>query len=159
MIAALVLAGVALVAYLISPLYKGIIGIFVVAFITAATFLYTKYVAAEYNYDIMIASGTPLFIVRQTTGKKTTTLCRIELSSIVKVEREDTAGRREHKTPSGYLKYNYCPTLMPKITYLITSASRYEKAEIRIEASEEFAALLRSYAEEARSLAALEDDE
>ena len=51
MITAFVLAGVALVAYLISPLYKGIIGIFVVAFITAATFLYTKYVAGEYNYD------------------------------------------------------------------------------------------------------------
>jgi hypothetical protein len=43
------------------------------------------------------------------------------------------------------------------VSYRITTYSRYERAEILIEASEEFAGLLTAYAGEARS--AREDNE
>ena len=138
------------VVYLAVEHYKGLVGLGTLAFITAAVFIYTKYVAREYYYDILIANDTPLFVVRQLTGKRYSTLCRIELRSIMKVERMSATERREHKTPEGFVKYNYMPTLGPETVYLITSISRYEKAEICIEANDEFAALLTSYATEAR---------
>jgi hypothetical protein len=68
----------------------------------------------------------------------------------VKIEEETPKQSREHKTPYGFKKYSYLPTILPKVAYRMTSVSRYEKAEIMIEASGEFINLLRSYAAEAR---------
>ncbi len=151
LIAAFLFAAAAFfVLYLAMEHYKGLIGLVSVGFITAAVFIYTKYVAPEYYYDIMIANDTPLFVIRQLTGKRYVTLCRIELRSIMKVERFTAAERREHKTPDGFVKYIYTPTIAPEVVYILTSVSRYERAEITIEANDEFAALLLSYAAEAR---------
>jgi hypothetical protein len=117
----------------------------------AAITIYSRYVSPVYYYDITHDSeGTALFVVRQIIGRRETTLCRIALYEIVKIEEEDSKARSEHKTPYGYKKYSYLPTIMPKRCYRITSMSRYEKAEILIEASGEFIDLLRSYAAEAR---------
>ncbi len=147
------------ILYSVIPNYKGVVGLVSVIFIVGAVFMYTKYIAPEYYYDITIADGTPLFVVRQLTGKRFTTLCRVELRSIVSIICEEARDRRTHTTPSGYVKYSYCPTLGPDLTYLITVNSRLEKAEIRIEANDEFAALLRGYAEEARTLYTAEEAE
>ena len=140
------------VAYFISPLYKGIIGLFGIALITAAVLIFTKYVSAEYYYDITRdADGTPVFVVRQLTGKRQSTLCRIGLSDIVGAKMENAAERRAHKTPVGYRKYVYLPTLMPSITCRLTVSNRYERAEIIIEVGEDFKNLLLSYSAEARA--------
>ena len=138
------------ILYLVMEVYRGVVGLVSVAFITAAVFVYTRYVAPEYYYDIMVANGTPLFVVRQLTGKRFVTLSRIDLRTITSVTRLNAAERREHKTPTGYIKYNYTPTIGPEFVYMITSVSRYERAEIVIEANEDFADLLSRYANEAR---------
>lgn len=143
--------------YMFIPLFKGVVGIVAMIFIVGAVFIYTKYMAAEYIYDITVPDGTPLFVIRHRTGKRETTLCRIELSSIKSVERQTREQRREHKTPADRARYFYCPTFSPDETYLIISETRYEKSEISIEAGEEFASLLLAYAAEARS-AIPEDD-
>ena len=146
------------VFYCTTPLYKGIIGLFCVAAITAAVLIYTKYVGVEYFYDITFDSeGTSIFVVRQVTGKRSSTLCRIDLSSIVKIERLDASARKAHKAEAGYINYFYLPTLMPESVLLLKVSSRNERAEIFIEASDEFAELLSTYSIEARSLVA-EDD-
>ena len=57
------------------------------------------------------------------------------------------------------MKYVYMPTLDPDVSYRITTASRYEHAEIIIEASDEFASLLLAYSQQARDMAqSIEDD-
>lgn len=141
------------VAYFISPSYKGIIGLVGIALITAAVLIYTKYVSCEYYYDIAKDyDGTPVFVVRQITGKRQSTLCRIGLADIVGAKMESAKERREHKTPTGLRKYAYLPTLMPKETCRLTVSSRYEKAEIVIEVNEEFKNLLLAYSLEAREL-------
>ena len=146
------------VLYCASPHYKGIIGMFCVAAITAAVLIYTKYVGVEYFYDITFDSdGTSVFVVRQVTGKRSSTLCRIDLASIVRIDRLDAAQKKAHKTEAGYLKYSYLPTLAPKSVLLLKVSSRREHAEIFIEANDEFAALISSYADEARSLSVEED--
>lgn len=149
---ALLISAVAVSAlYIALPLYKGVVGVFVLVIITAAIFIYNKYMATRWHYEVMISdSGTPLFIVSATQGKRRTTMCRIELSSIQSIEPETRAERRARKTAQGVLKYNYLPTLDPEKTYLISSVTRYERAEIRLEASEQFANLLLTYADEAR---------
>ena len=136
--------------YITIPLYKGLVGLGAMALVIAAVFMYTKYIAVSYSYDIFIANDTPLFTVRQLTGKRETTLCRIELGGITSVVRMTPEERGAHKTPTGYAKYNYCPTLGPDVTYTVTYVTRYEKAEITIEANDEFADILMRYADEAR---------
>lgn len=140
------------------PYYRGVVSFFAMVLLILGIFIYTKYISPIYYYDIMMDSeGTPLFIVRAMNGKRETTLCRIGLAEIRKIEREDRAERRAHKTPKGYVKYAYLPTLDPNSTYRLTTASRYEHAEIIIEASDEFASLLRVYSIEAREM--LESEE
>ena len=138
---------------MIIPSYRGVVSLLGMGLLVGAITVYTRYVSPEYYYDITFDSeGTPLLVVRQIIGKRHTTLCRIGLSEIVKIEQESAGERHRHKTPGGFVKFNYAPTLMPETTYRITTMSRYEKAEIIIEASEEFASLLRSYSAEAREL-------
>ncbi len=146
------LSAAAFAAYFFSPQYKGVIGLVGIVLITAAVLIYTKYVSCEYYYDITHDSdGTPVFVVRQITGKRQSTLCRIGLSDIVGAEIESSAERRRHKTPAGYRKYVYFPTLMPESTCRLTVSNRYERAEILIEVGEEFKNLLLSYSAEARA--------
>ena len=143
---------------MIIPVYRGIVSLVGMALLVVAITIYTKYVSPIYYYDITFDSeGTPLFVVRQIIGKRQTTLCRIGLAEIMKIEEENSEARRSHKTPFGFKKYAYLPTLMPAVSYRLTTTSRYEKAEILIEASGEFISLLRSYSAEAREMA--EDDD
>ena len=149
---ALLISAVAVSAlYIAIPLYKGLVGVLAIILLTAAIFIYNKYMATRWHYEVMISdSGTPLFIVSATQGRRRTAMCRIALATIQSIEPETRAERRARKTAQGVMKYNYLPTLDPEKTYLISSSSRYERAEIRLEASEEFVNLLLTYADEAR---------
>ena len=150
--AALVAALVIFIVYLIANRYRGLIGLGTIACITIAVFIYTKYIAANYIYDITFDSSShAVFVVRQQTGKKDTTLTCISLSGITSVTRLSAEERKKHTTPSGMLKYVYTPTISPESVLLITYHSRYEKAEIYIEATDEFATLLESYSVIART--------
>ncbi len=133
--------------------YRGIIAFSGVGFLTLSLLFYTKYILAVYYYDVMIdSSGIPLLVVRQQTGKRQSTLCRIALSDIVSIEREDKAKRKGHKTTSDYKKYSYLPTLDPDLCYRIIMENGYERAEILIEISEDMAGLLSSYVDEAKGV-------
>ena len=89
--------------------------------------------------------------MRQIVGEKQSTLCRIDIADIVKVENETPGERRKHKTTIGYNKYSYLPTLFPKKTSRLTVEGKYEKSEILIE-NEHYAELLMKYAELARKM-------
>lgn len=135
------------------PLYRGLVSMAGVLLLTLALVFYTKYILPIYFYDIFIDSdGTPLFVVRQQTGKRQSTLCRIPLNEILRVEKQSRQQRREHKTPYEVKKYAYLPTLDPDEIYRITTSGRYERAEILIECSEGFAKMLTVYSAEARQL-------
>ncbi len=133
-------------------LYRGLVSLGSIILLASSVVLYTRYIAPIYYYDIMITDeGEPLFVVRQQTGKRQTTLCRIALYEIVKVEKESSDQRRKHKTIGGVKKYSYMPTLDPSESYRLTVNGSYEKAEILIEAGDEFASILSSYVVEARA--------
>ena len=130
--------------------YRGVVGTVSLLLLTFALFIYTRYIAIQYFYDVTFDSeGKAIFVVRHRIGKRDSTLCRIDLYSIKKIEKETKEERRAHKTPVGYLKYVYSPTLFPSVTYRITAISRYEKSEIIIECPGEFANTLELYAKEA----------
>ncbi len=156
---ALTLFAVSVAVYLSLDKYRGIVGLFALAFIAVTVLLYTKYVIAEYFYEITFDSfGSAVFVVRQRVGKKDTTLCRLDLHNIVRIEKQSREERAKHNTPYGYVKYVYVPTFLPTDTHLIVAASRYEKAEITIECPDEFAAVLSSYAEEAKEIHKTSED-
>ncbi|MBQ8321844.1 MAG: hypothetical protein IJX92_05715 [Clostridia bacterium] len=146
------LASAVTLVYLFIGVYKGIVGLCAVALITAAVLVHTKYIGAEYYYDITEDyEGTPVFVVRQVVGKRSTTLCRLDLFSITKVERLDREAAKKHKAPAGYKKYSYLPTLSPDSRLCVTAVSSAEKAEIMIEASDEFCDMLLRLSREARA--------
>ena len=160
MCAFFVIALISLVITIFIDRYKGVVGMITLASLTTAILVYTKYVSVTFHYDI-VSEGMdePLFVVRQTVGKRNVTLCRIALADISKVEKETAAQRRAHKSAPGVSRYVYTPTLSPAENHRIFVSSRYEKAEIVVEISDEFSEMLTSMALEARSLRALEDDE
>ncbi len=139
---------------------SGLVGVLAILLITAAVFLYTKYVGVKYYYDLTLDGyGTPVFVVRQVTGKRQSTLSRISLADIARLDRETPAERRAHSTPYGTRKYSYIPTLNPDVTYRIFVRSRYEKAEVLIEISDEVADFLRREIAEAKALALSLDEQ
>ena len=150
---AILVSALGFVTYFVIDRYKGVVGTAALMMLTTAILFYTKYISPEFYYDVTVDSeGTPIFVVRQVIGKRQTSLCRIDLADISAVTKQTAKEKREHKIAEGYKAYVYTPTLMPPKTYLIKVSARYEKAEIRIEASDEFAELLREYAKEARDM-------
>ena len=132
---------------------SGLVGFIPLVALSIAVFFYNKYVSSVYYYEVTFDSeGYAVFVVRQAIGKRQSTLCRIGLSEIVSIKRESAKERNEHKTPKDHRRYSYLPTFMPDSSYRITTRSRYERAEIVIECSEEFADLLSDYAAEARMI-------
>ena len=145
------LAALSLLCAMLMERYGGLVELLTVALIVAAVVIYTKYVAAVYYYEVTFDyAGTPVFVVRQLTGKRETTLARLGIAEIISVTSESREERGKHNTPHGTRKYTYVPTLSPEQTLRITYESPYERAELIIEAPAEFGELLLSYAEEAR---------
>lgn len=141
-------------------LYKGVIAFAGVCFIITALIFYTKYMAVEFIYDVMIVDGIPLLVVRQITGKRQSTLCRVELADVTDVTTESREVRRAHKTPVGVRKYNYTPTVSPAEVHRLTVSNKYERAEIVLEGSREFADNLRAIVIEAKEIRlSLQDDD
>ncbi len=157
----LIIAAIGFVAFMILyfavPNFKGVVGLVAVGFLCFGLYIYTRYMASEYFYDILVENNTPLFVVRQKAGTRETTLARIELRHIVRIEELDKSALKEHKTPEGYLKYYYNPTMSPERLVLVTAISRYEKAEIFIEAERDYIVTLNEYAKIARELYPDED--
>ncbi len=131
-------------------LYRGVVALVAMLLIVAALTIAVKYLLSEFKYEIFDADGEWLFVVGQRSGKRYTTLCRVSLSSVVSIEK--TSAKDRKKASGDFARYTYIPTLMPESYYEMTVVSRYEKAKISLQLTDEMAALLRSYAEEARIL-------
>ena len=154
------ISAVSFVTYFFMERFRGFVGLFALMMLVTAILIYTKYISPVFCYDITFDSeNTPVFVVRKRVGKRESTLCRIDIADIVSVNYETKSERRAHKTPRGMLKYVYAPTMFPPDTYRITVKGRYEKAEIIVEITEEYAKMLRAYTEEAKELRLLEDGE
>ena len=140
----LAVGALGVIAYLIrralSVEKSGLLGFVPLVGITVAVFFYNKYISASYYYDVTFDSeGYAIFVVRQTVGKRSSTRCRIGLSEIFAVNRETAEERHAHKTPTDHRRYVYLPTLNPETSYRLITRSRYERSEILIECSDEFA--------------------
>lgn len=138
-------------AYMLTPVYRGVVGMGALIIIVATVFVYTKFLSSVFYYDITFDyRGDPIFVVRQVTGRRQSTLARLSLRDIRSVVMESAAERKAHKTPFGFRKYTYFPTLAPDTNCRLTVVGPYESAEVLIECTPEFAQMLRTYAEEAK---------
>ena len=84
-------------------------------------------------------------------------ISNVRTGKIVKIEKQTRDQLRQHKTGNEMKKYSYLPTLDPDQVYRITTSGRYEKAEILIESSDEFANMLLSYSTEVRGFSIYEE--
>lgn len=139
--------------------YSGIVGNVGLITLAVSVLIYTKYVSPTYYYDVMTEEGgSPSLVIRMMNGKRQTTLCRIYLSDIRKIDSESAKERRAHKAEKGVMVYSYVPTLLPEQTYRIYSRSRYERSEIIVEITDEMAMLLSRCVAEAQAAAKYDDE-
>jgi hypothetical protein len=135
--------------------YKGVVGLVTLGALITAILVYTKYVAVVFHYDVMCeGEDEPLFVVRQTVGKRNVTLCRVAFADFVGIKKESAAERRAHKTDTGVRKYVYTPSLSPAVSYRITVADKKERSEIIIEGTDELSEMLMRVSAEAKALRA-----
>lgn len=140
--------------------YRWISQLIAVLCLVTAILLYTKYISAIYYYEILLdRDDVPMLVVRQQMGRRSTTLCRVDLADITAIERKTREEYRAHKTDAHKARYVYTPTLFPDTVYLVTVISRHETAEIVLEGSEEFIEHLRSCATLAREQYPCDDRE
>ena len=155
-----VVAAICLISSAIMQSYKGVVGMVGIGALTTAILMYTKYISVKFHYDVL-ADGLeePLFVVRQTTGKREVTLARVALADIVDVKRETAAERKAHKRDKTTSLYVYAPTLFPEVSYRMYVRTRYEVSEIILEGSDEFFSKIKEFSVEARAARQVLDDE
>lgn len=154
------IAAVAFVASTIIGQYKGVVGMVCVAAITTAILMYTKFVSVKFHYDVLAAGmEEPLFVVRQVTGKRETTVARVALADIVDIRRESAAERRAHKREKTTALFVYAPTFSPEYSYRMYIKTRYDSSEVILEGSDEFFDKIKEFAAEARTLRATQEAE
>ena len=154
------IAAVGFVLYFQMEKYRGLVGFAALFALTTGILLYTKFISPEFYYDITFdANEEAIFVVRQVVGRRQTTLSRVALADIFKIEKEVGEAYKKHKTPKNTKKYVYAPTMFPKEVYRLTVKGAYEEAEIIIECSDEFASLLKEYSKEAQAIRESEDEE
>ncbi len=137
--------------------YRGIVSLFAVIFLTAALYVFTRYILAEYTYSVVTDSeGISYFAVTRITGKRVSTLCSFRMSEITSIDKIEE-GKTRHAPASKAQKYNFIPDFSIKEYYLIKTSSGTLNMEISIKGTDELAARLLEYAKIAKELAA--DDE
>lgn len=140
--------------------YRAFVGLFSLGFLVALIMLLVRYIFSSLAYDVIIDSdGTPIFVVRQITGKRARTLSRFLLADVAELAFETKKEREEYKMEQGFVKYSYTPTLSPERTLRIKVRNRYEKAIVRIECSDEYYKILSDGVREAQRMRIEEEDE
>ena len=139
--------------------YRGVVGIIGLISLVGALYVYTRFVIREYYYDITLAEGEPLLVVRELIGKRGSVMCRVSLADVKRVELVRLGEKSKKKSEAGYTKYSYLITLGAPEAVCLTVSSRYEKSEILLEGGLELANLLDSYAREAAAGSSAYDEE
>ena len=158
-----ILLGAAAIAVILSyfvSAYKGIVQLGALILLVVSVLIYSRYLGSSYSYEVAHDSeGTPIFLVTQLSGKRRTALCRVDLSDIVSIEALTGEQYRSYKPESGFRRYNYTPTMGPDTVHLMKVCSRTEKAVVFLELSEEYRAMLLSFAEEAKAMRGADDED
>ena len=151
-------AATVILSYFLSS-YKGIVQLGSLILLVAAVLIYTRYIGAVYSYEVTFDSDeTPIFVVCQFSGKRRTSLCRVDLADVIGIETLTNEAYRAYKTESGTKRYNYTPTLNPPEVHLMRVRSRTERADVFLELSSECRDTLLSYAEYARAARSADEE-
>ena len=154
-----VVAFIALIVSMFMIRYTWVAGMVVLASLTTAILIYTKYVTVDFYYDVITDDiDEPILVVRQQVGKRSVTLCRVPLADIMTVTKETKEERRAHRRERGVGLYVYSPTLSPDISHRILVSNRYERSEVILEGSDEFFEKLRELSIEARRIRATDEE-
>ena len=152
-------AALVAVSYLMSS-YRGIVQLFALILLVASVMIYARYIGSYYTYDLTVDSdGTPIFVVCQYSGKRRSSLCRVDLADITDIKSLTAEQYRAYKTEAGVKRYNYTPTLNPPEVHLLKVRSHSEKADVLLEISAEYCEALLSYAQQARAMRPLDGEE
>ena len=156
---AIISAALCLIACFFINRYQGVVSTAAVIFAAVAILFYTKYVTAEYIYELVNDSeGVALFVVRTRTGRRETTMLRLPLYAIASIERVSGEEMQKTRTDPSYPRHNYCPTFRPESAVLLRFRSRFDSADVYIEVSDELVSHLLSLAESEREQVAPDEE-
>lgn len=133
--------------------YRGLLQLGAMCCLVTAILLYTKFIAPIYQYDILLdVNDVPVFTVCQTTGRRMTTLCRVELADIRTADILTREQRKAQKADPSVRHYVYTPSLFPATVCVVRVEGRHERAQLVLEGTQEFASFLLEQAELARQI-------
>ena len=140
--------------------YQGIVQLVALVLITVSLYIYNRYVATSYEYEITTDNdGTPVFVVLAYQGKRTSTLCRIALWDVTSVTRYSPDELKAIGRDKEVGIHKYTPSFDPHTITVISVRSTYEKSDLWIESSEEFDSYFLSLVSEAKAIRPSSDDE
>ena len=130
-------------------------------FLVGALFLYLRFVASTYIYEITSEWGEPVLIILETQGRRHTTRCRLGLAHLLRLVEVPDAESEEGRAALAEFRaerrrFSYLATLGRVPTQLLYAREGGERFAIRIEGDAAFLAALReaiSIAEEYRTSA------
>ena len=94
---------------------------------------YVRCFSSTFTYRIQ---GDPsLFLVEQTSGRRVTLLCRLELSGLTSMRPWRPEDKGDDKR---YDRYNFCNNLSPDTSYLLFFDCDGKRASVRLELEGEF---------------------
>ena len=134
-------------------------------FLVGALFLYLRFVASTYTYEITSEWGEPTLVILETQGRRSTTRCRLGLAHLLRLvevpDGESEEGRRAlAEFRAERRRFSYLASLGRVPTQLLYAREGGERFVIRIEGDAAFLDALRqaiALAEEYRVVP--EDDE
>lgn len=148
----LIISGALVVLSVQLSVAKGLVSLGAVIGLTAAMFVFIRYILVEYAYSVTRgADDEAVFVVTRTTGKRISTMCCVRMAELVSVEMLDKEKKKQHTPDPKALKYNFAPSMSPETVYLIKTASRTARCEIIIEGTNELAARLLEYSSYAKA--------
>ncbi|NLK39012.1 MAG: hypothetical protein GX303_02020 [Clostridiales bacterium] len=117
---------------------------FCIAFFSLGVLLANRYLLTGFCYIINIEGRGTLSIV-QKQGKKTRTVCRIDLDRICSIELvtlDPKSKKTERKHDYPVRQYNYCASCFPSRYLLLVYDDFSEKAVLKLDAEEGFTEVL-----------------
>ncbi len=141
-----ILAVIAVICLVFMMLKMGKQLLFQIGFLLAAVamiFIYTRFLSSTYTYTVNFEDN--LFVVTQRTGRRVTTLCRLDLSALYRVRPYETDDEVEDKHGS---RYNYCVSFRPAVSYLCFFDDGDHIVSVRMELDDSFYGMLCRIAED-----------
>lgn len=126
------------ISYMISPKYRGVIGLVAICAMTAAMMVYLRYVISDYTYSVREGEDNQAFLIfTKIVGKRQSMMGCVPLYAVQSIEKFTKEELKAQKIDKGTQKYNFAPTFSPDVVYAIRAQKGSVKYFVVLEGTDD----------------------